>query len=302
MSDIGLDALPGQFYPDLSAVKTRAKPLRAKNSTAIEMAQIELAPFCIPLKRFWSNPMGNHPQQVRYCLDDHNHLLKFAHGDARFKQFTSRKIHQPEFYALLRTLAPRLTEVHDYGIGIGYHSQLLATMRSFKGMAHIFALEADSANAAQSLAEQLGSLRRLMIHGQAGLDGFKTRPSFRRAKSSLLNLPLPDLVRLDLSCDPIFLPIEVNRVIAKARPLILLHLPPQPLRRDRVLTWLYGNDYRLFSLHLIKSRPRNLVSLKFNPLNIGEILAGDSAALGRKNNWERLGLLAVAEERRRDWF
>lgn len=302
MSDISLDALPGEFYPEVAAAKTPARARQSKDRDKIEMTPIEVAPFCFPVRRFWQGWQGKHPRMIRYCLDDHNHLLRFDRGDRRFKEFTSRKIHQPEFYALLRNLAPRLTEVHDYGVGIGYQSQLLATMRNFNGTAHIFALESESANGAQLLAEQLGSLRRLVIHGQVGLDEANGKPTASRLKTGLLNLPLPDLVRLDLSCDPIYLPIEVNQIIAKSRPLILLHLPPQSLRRDRVLTWLYGNDYRLFGLHLFKSRARNLVSLKFRPLNLGEILAGNTAVLGGKRNWHRLPLLAVASERRHYWF
>ena len=298
MSDIAINTIADEFYPNRPKFSHRSRQRQSLNFPEIEIGSFELSPFCLPQRQSWRDYWHNDFRVIRYCLDDHNHLVKLARGDRRFKQFAHRKIHLPEFFAMLRYLAPRLGEVHDYGTGLGYLSQILATMRSFNGTAHIFALEKASADAAQLIAEQLGSFRRLRIHSHVE-NGERDRTVPRpRSKVSLFSLPLPDLVHLDLSCDPLYLPTEVNQIIARARPLILMHLPPQPLRQDRVLTWLYGNDYRLYSLGLRKNRARNFFDLRMLRLDLGGILDG----LNRGQRGLTSGLLAVPSGSREHWF
>ena len=302
--------------------------------------QIEVRPVSYPFYRNLARQWQSRVRYRRFCQDDHNHIVQLPWGDWHYRPLAERRPQPIAMVALLRLIAGEMKEFHYYGAGIGYLAQLVAAMRDFEGMARIFALDLAAAAAAQSVAEQLGLLRHLRVHGSmdgrpgagagpasglasgtasgtgtasasgtasgsgsgtaSGLAGTASGTTTKPARATPVSpkVPRPEVMRLDLACDPRLIPLEINETIAEARPLILATLAQQPSRTERSLSWFFGNGYRLFTMGVSPGHSAHNYHLSLTPLDPRTILnhAAPLSAAARKN------LLAVPEEQEQRWL
>ena len=298
MRELVFESMVGPAVRAPAVHKERVFSPSVSNSLApqrLRYQQIEVRPVSYPYYRRLGEQWRHRVWFRRFCQDDHNHIVRIPWGDWRYRPLAQRRPPSIAMVALLRLLAAEVREFHDYGMGIGYLAQLLGAMRDFSGVARIIALESESAAAAERVAGQLGLLHRLRIHGQAEV---RTQEGAAQPRPQLATMAQPEVMRLDLDGDPLLIPLEINEIIAAARPLILLSLPQQSEPVERSLSWLFGNEYRLFGMGVSPGRSEHNYDLNLDRLDLKAILNRETLLPpeGRKN------LLAVPEESEQRWL
>ncbi|MCX8502006.1 MAG: hypothetical protein ORO03_09985 [Alphaproteobacteria bacterium] len=309
MSELVFESMVGPLVRTPAVHKERDFSSAVSNSPALQRLryqQIEVRPVSYPYYRRLGEQWRHRVWFRRFCQDDHNHIVRLPWGDWRYRPLAQRKPQSIAMGALLRLIVAEVREFHDYGQGIGYLAQLLGAMRDFSGVARIITLEPGSAEAAERVAGQLGLLHRLRIHGP--VERSVERPmepgevptpiGAAQPPPKLATMARPEVMRLDLDGDPRLIPLEINEIIAAARPLILLSLPQQSAQLERSLSWLFGNGYRLYSMGVSPGRSEHSYDLHLDQLALKMILNHESPLppQGHKN------LLAVPEENEQRWL
>lgn len=184
------------------------------------------------------------PAAIRFSLDDRSIVLRFDPALACNRPLFLCSIFEPQVFGLLRLLSPIVRVFFDLGAGLGLHGLHLASMHDFKGIVHTVEDDPTTVDVTRELAQQLVLGRRLVVHGTSEDD------------VSLAALPLPDLVRLDLSYEAAQLPKGVPAMIEAARPILILRLPDDVARIAEISAWLDRRGFVAFDPMLEIGRDR----------------------------------------------
>jgi len=189
--------------------------------------------------------------------------------------FASRTSHQsaiePEVTGLLLYLAPRLHVVYDIGANWGYYPLLLGTENSFAGEVHAFEIQPQTARDLRHVvaSARLGNLVTVHGHGLSRDDG---QVRITREKHGYLSrvvgadhhgptdlvpvrrldgldLPAPDLIKLDVEGHEAAVLSGAFRLLTRHRPLIVFESWYNAANLEAMLDplrFLNALEYRLY--------------------------------------------------------
>ena len=213
---------------------------------------------------------------------------------------------QPDITGFIEVLAGRLGTVYDIGANWGYFSALLMTNPAFGGKIHAFESAPRTFRDLESMVQQCGFADRVVCHS-AGLSDRPGQVHIKEGKHSgltrvvegdscgtpvpvdtldSLDLPLPDLIKIDVEGHEMQVLTGGKRLLARAKPLIVMEnwyqegdetrmLAPLWLLRDlgyRIyrFAWLCENDgRRIFLPRRPVDSPGGTTMLAGVPMEIG---------------------------------
>jgi FkbM family methyltransferase len=177
--------------------------------------------------------------------------------------------HQPDVTGLFEVLAGRLGTVYDIGANWGYFSALLMTNPAFGGTIHAFEIAPRTFRDLESMVRQCGFADRVVCHptglsdrpGQVHITEGKhsglTRVVERDSGGTpapvdtldSLDLPLPDLIKIDVEGHELPVLTGGKQLLARAKPLIVMENWYQEGDETRMLAplWLLRDlGYRIY--------------------------------------------------------
>ncbi len=177
--------------------------------------------------------------------------------------------HQPDVTGLFEVLAGRLGIVYDIGANWGYFPALLMTNPAFGGTIHAFEIAPRTFRDLESMVQQCGFADRVICHPT----GLSDRPGQVHIKEGIhsglthvieggiggtpvpvdtldnLDLPLPDLIKVDVEGHEAQVLAGGERLLARAKPLIVMENWRQEGDESRMLAplWLLRDlGYRIY--------------------------------------------------------
>lgn len=228
--------------------------------------------------------------------------------------------YEPEISGLFSHLAPRLGAVYDVGANWGYYPLLLTANPKFRGEIHAFEVRRQTADDLRHVIAAAGLAGRVSVHA-VGLSDVAAEVRLCCARHSYLvrivpasyrgpvdiadvkpldalDLPAPDLIKIDVEGHEAAVLRGAARTIARTRPLVVFESWYMPEDRDGMLEPLRFLADRGYQLYRLTWRAENAsVGAQHGVVALESITAEDRSRIATG-----LNLLAVPPDRAAAFF